>query len=78
MSARVVILNLVGATFNEQPVWPEGWPVPQAGDEVEVQEQFWHVRHVVWYPSGEVMNEDTGERTEPFVYVVIGPRPVER
>jgi hypothetical protein len=49
-----------------EPVWPEDWPVPRAGDEIVVAGGMpYEVRDVAWYPQGE------GDNPEPFVYVVL-------
>lgn len=68
-----ILTTLVGITdHHRQLTWPEGWPVPQVGDSVDLPGlDGLAVRTVVWYPEGE--GEDDAE---PFVYVVIGkPRP---
>lgn len=73
MSARVS-LRVIGLAFNEQPEWPEGWSVPQVNDRVEILDNYWYVHSIDWHPTGEVIDADTKERSEPFAYVVIGPR----
>jgi len=63
---------LVGTTdYHRELKWPEGWPVPSAGDSVDLPGQGGlAVRTVVWFPEGE------DDDPEPFVYVVVGmPRP---
>lgn len=52
------------------PEWPESWPVPRIGDEVELADGFTaKVEHVIWYPHGEFGDQD--EPARPFVYVVL-------
>jgi hypothetical protein len=48
---------------------------PQEGETVELpglEAALTNVRTVVWYPLGDPEDETTN--TEPFVYVVLGPR----
>lgn len=54
-------------------VWPKGWPPPREGDKVEIRElpEVDVVRTAIWYPEG------TGKDSEPFLYVVLGPRRYE-
>ncbi len=69
-----VLVGVVGQYPVPQVDWPAGWPVPREGDSVSLIEGDLTaecVRTVVWYPQGE---DDDGEATEPFVYVVIGPK----
>jgi hypothetical protein len=51
------------------PQWPDGWPVPRIGDDVDLGPLFdglsLKVTVVDWFPAGE----DDGD--EPFVYVVL-------
>jgi hypothetical protein len=50
------------------PVWPEGWPIPRVGDEINNQDgDSFEVTTVAWYPHGEHGEDDL----EPFVYIVL-------
>lgn len=63
------MISIVGEYREERIAWPEGWPPPRVGDEVNVADGTVYVRHVVWDPQGDP--ED--DQPEPFVYIVLGP-----
>ena len=66
-----VIVSLTGTTRHREVAWPDGWPVPRAGDLVTLYPdipEVTHVRTVVWFPEGDA------ENAEPVVYLVLGPR----
>lgn len=46
--------------------WPDGWPVPAAGDLVDLPAAKLEVIRVVYMPLGD------SENREPCIYVVIG------
>lgn len=62
-----VLINVVGWHPRPEVTWPEGWPVPRIGDQVQVKDKILFVRDVCWYPLGD------REDIYPFVYVVVGP-----
>lgn len=65
----MVTVGVVGSLRMEPVIWPEGWPIPQIGDGFSLPDadEVTTVRAVDWYPEGE-------EGSEPFIYVVVGPR----
>ena len=63
-----VQISVVGIAPRPDIEWPEDWPVPTVGDEIEFDAYTLFVRHVVWYPNGDLESESK----EPFVYVVVG------
>lgn len=66
-----IMLTVTGTTNRDRfVVWPEGWPIPKVGDDVDIPDlpEVNSVRSVVWYPTG------SEEQSEPFVYIVLGPR----
>lgn len=69
-----VIVSVVGMCSRPEVDWPEGWPIPQVGAEIEIKTAdtpFFgtvFVRTVVWHPQGDE------ETKEPFVYIVVGPQ----
>ena len=62
-------ISVTGMHPRPDIVWPEGWPMPRIGEEVTIGEHNLFVRHVDYYPLGDL------EEKDPFIYVVIGPRP---
>lgn len=49
-----------------EPAWPEGWPVPGLGHDIQMPHgRSLKVTAIDWFPTGE----DPGD--EPFVYVVL-------
>ena len=65
-------ITITGEHRDQPDEWPQGWPVPREGEEVTLGNGAnVYVRHVVWHPSGSTFN---GGDSEPFVYVVLGPR----
>lgn len=68
-----ILVTMVGTQRREPVLWPDGWPVPREGDRFEVPgaPEVTTVRNVTWYPEGNNEEDDS----EPFVYVVVGPRP---
>lgn len=65
-----VMVSAVGVTNREHPItWPEGWPIPRVGDDVDIPAlpEVAQVRTLVWNPEGD--HDDP----EPFVYIVVGP-----
>ena len=69
MSAPVRV-RVVGRREPPKPTWPDGWPVPRQGEQVELKELgvLW-VGSVIWYPDGEFGEGD------PFVYVILRDTP---
>jgi hypothetical protein len=64
-----VITTLVGNPEKDRTLdWPATLPLPREGESVELPWGSIYVRTVAWYPLGE------DEISEPFVYLVLGPR----
>lgn len=63
-----VRINVVGEHRGTDIEWPEGWPVPVEGQEIQIPNGTIFIRQVVWYPLGE------DDSVEPFIYVVVGPK----
>ena len=65
-----VIITATGVMDRYQLTWPESWPIPRVGDDVDIPAlpEVQQVRTVVWNPEGDY------EDKTPFVYIVVGPR----
>ena len=70
-----VRISQVGVVDKRVVEWPNDWPVPREGEQIELEEGTRYVRHVIWYPEGD--HEERSLAHKPFVYVVIGPNPVK-
>lgn len=57
---------IVRAGSRTTGTWPEGWPVPRIGEEIDYKGVIFTVRTVVWYPEGDINSFSP----EPYVYVV--------
>lgn len=51
------------------PVWPEGWPLPNKGDVVNIEDQSLWVRAIEFNPFGD------GEDPDPYIYIVLADTP---
>lgn len=51
------------------PVWPEGWPLPQVGNTIYIDDTTLWVRAIDFFPQGEE------EGDEPSIYIVLALTP---
>ncbi len=69
---RVFVRSTVGPL---EVSWPEGWPPPRVGDEIDVPgvPQAIEVHRVTWFPGGQPQ-PGRPDLAEPYVLVYVGLR----
>lgn len=65
-----VQISVTGYHPRPEVIWPADWPLPRVGEEIEIEDKTLFVRHIVYYPKGDL----EALANEPFVYIVVGPR----